>query len=127
MKTTKTNPKVIGIFFGDNDFGCPITAFLSNIAPYVTEEGSYNLTKTNLVKRFNATIDALCILTNRDFSENKERSNNYLTIAEENVYFDDEVAECIKTQRNGYGFNCDFHVLDTQTFTADGKPFLYSC
>ncbi len=121
------NPKVIGIFFGDNDFSHPIRFFLESIAEYMRDDFGLNLTKENIVKRFNSCASALCTLTEQDFSEIREGAHNYLVIDVENVYFDDEVAECIKTQRNGYGFNCDFHVVDTQTYTDDGKPYIYSC
>lgn len=122
------NPKVIGIFFGDNDFSHPIRFFLESLAPYLKEDFGLNITKENLVKRFNACASALCTLTERDFSEIREGgSSNYLVIDTEDVYFDDEVAKCLETERQGYGFNHDFHVIDSSTFTLDGKPYIYSC
>src|SRR4029077_4641132 len=127
--------KIIGIRFADNDFYFTIRAFLTIIwtggierYDHLDKEGFaelFNLSATGLYwlaqnrHRFEgdrfATGD--CFATD-DFTQ--AGMAKYLTIGPENIYFDDEVKEYIKSQ--GSNVNGEFHFLDTQVHT----PYIYT-
>lgn len=117
-----SNPKKIGIRFGDNDFYNTFIPFLTVLG----EQGidSYgNMTKEKFVELCNRSIVAFYWLYQnkcRDHWQTDHAINDYLKITEYYVYFDEEVDTMLK--KTGQ-LDSDFFVLDT---TVYGKPYVYA-
>lgn len=126
MTTAPPNPKVIGIQFADNDFYFTFRGFLTTLMQRGLDSFP-NLTKERLADLFNTVSYSMYLLhQQRDFGfkpSDKERYEKILHIDADDIYFDDEVAAYIKSEADGRGFNCEFHVLDTQVF----EPYVYTC
>lgn len=115
--------KIIGIHFGDNDFGNTIRAFLRNLM-WEGLDSFRNQSKKDFADLYNKSCEGLYWLCqNKGNHQHRDTSTtkNYLAITEQNVFLNEEVAEFIKTNKTG--FNSDFHVLDTQVF----EPYIYTC
>lgn len=117
-------PKIIGIYFDDNDYSSTITAFLKCILDSGLDK--YDLSKENIVKLFNRSAPGLYWLFQNRLRYEDSASDTgfditkYLKITVNNVFLDDEVSEKLKT--SNVWANGIFHVLDAKIF----RPYIYS-
>lgn len=102
-------PKVIGINFGDNDFCNVAYGFLAGLKH--TGIDIYQ-DKSKVVKVWNVAAEGLYRLYQNPFEYNHDETEGwvgkYLQIDEDDVYFDEEVDEYLKTQF----LNSEFAVID---------------
>lgn len=114
--------KVVGIKFGDNDFGLTLSAFIRLLAENSRSEGQIPETKVKIVELFNRSAPGIYwVAQNRlQYNPNWDPST-YLQIGEEDVYVDDEVDEFINSDRVGT-CNMDFYVVDLR----GNEPYFYT-
>lgn len=102
----------LGIRFSDNDFHTTMYAFLSYLGTVTGDDTAYrdrslfSFSKKEIVILFNISAAAFYFLQQNRLSYNKpkdgvwtadvSRMRNYLTIGEDEVFFDEEVDQYIK-------------------------------
>lgn len=101
-------PKVIGINFKDNDFCQVARGFLAGLI----HTGIDIYDKEKVVKVWNASSEGLYRLYQNPFEYNHDeqpgRIGQYLTIDEDDVYFDEEVDQYLAKEF----LNSEFCVID---------------
>lgn len=119
--------KKIGIRFSDNDFYNTLHGFFRTLADSMLwnqRDLTENLTKARIVSLFNNMNYDLYQLYQNGFcppghdrteEENRQRLTAWLTIKEENVYFDEEVDSYIEEMRGPGGhLNSEFQYFDLE-------------
>lgn len=114
-----SNPKIIGIKFGDNDFGSTFRTLFDIIAKEGLE--SYrHLDKESFVALCNRALPGIYWIAQNKMRYQSGDPASYVQIKEEQVFFDDEVAKFLKDHHGCC--DSDFFVLDT---TVYGEPYFY--
>lgn len=123
---TKVEIKKIGIRFSDNDFYNTLYGFFRVLADGVLwnhHSLPETLTKARIVQLFNSTNYALYQLYqhgfrpphhNRTEEEDQQRITTWLTITEENVYFNEEVDQYVDHLRTSQCGNSEFQYFDLE-------------
>ena len=105
----------IGIRFGDNDYQREFVAVLKIFQNYYEKHLDLPYSKSDLVKIINELSTGIFLMeTRRRFAEESEKIEfyrSYIKLSEKDVFLNEEVDNFIAN--NPYGWNHDFHFLDT--------------